>query len=97
MTDFMDKIKLTMEWDVIQGLMSGNDTQCFSLEQYVEARDKWITDVCGMTREGLGITESEQDRYWLLEYARRQLAACPFVLEVKPGVYTFLESEVTDE
>ncbi len=75
----------TMEAEVIKQLLSGNDTQCFNTKQYADARDAWIAKLTGSTRESLGIAG---DLYWHLEYARRQLAAFPTVVQVSTDVWT---------
>jgi hypothetical protein len=38
--DAIARLKLTMEYDVVRSLMSGNDTMCFSTRQYVEQRGR---------------------------------------------------------
>lgn len=46
---------LTMEGEVIRSLLSGNDTQCFTTEQFEDAKDAWIAGVTGSTREQMGL------------------------------------------
>lgn len=81
----MDLVKYTMEAIVIRRLMSGNDAQCFTTEQYQDARDEWIADMCGKTRDQLLMPKSP------IEYARRQLAAFPLVVQVSTDVWTTKE------
>jgi len=79
---FMRDMELTMESEVVHSLISGNDTQCFTTKQYETARDEWIAKIVGKTREQIGIPNAP------LEYARRQLAAFPTVVQVSPDVWT---------
>jgi hypothetical protein len=79
---------LTMEGEVISRLMAGNDACCFSTDQYVEARDKWIEDKCGCNRASLGI-DPPPPEHW--DYARNQLVASRLVREVKPNVWTMTD------
>lgn len=72
----------TMEHDVISRLMSGNDTQCFTTEQYETYRDEWITAVAGATREELGLKRSS------LESVRNQLIQSEMVVEVGDNLWT---------
>lgn len=73
---------LTMEGDVIRSLMVGNDVQCFTTEQFDDARDAWIARQCGATRDELGIGKAP------LDCARNQLRSSGLVAEVKPDVWT---------
>jgi hypothetical protein len=84
--DAIARLKLTMEYDVVRSLMSGNDTMCFSTRQYVEQRDVWIKEMIGDSREELGLGPIDE---YDLETARRQLLAIPqLVREVEPDVWT---------
>lgn len=85
MHDIIDRIKLTMEYDVVNRLLAGNDTQCFTTEQYADARDAWIADMCGKTREQLLLPKAP------IEYARKQLDAFPLVAQVSQDVWTLKE------
>jgi hypothetical protein len=73
----------TMEGEVVSRLMSGNDAQCFTTAQYVEARDKWIEEVSGATRP-----ENLSDSAHLLHTARSQLKAIGLVVQVDTDVWT---------
>lgn len=75
-------IASTMEADVVRRLMAGNDAQCFTTEQYQTMRDEWIAEMCGSTRDSLGMPEAP------IEYARNQLRGFPPVVEVSPDVWT---------
>lgn len=82
--DVADLLITTMERDVIARLMSGNDAQCFTTEQYETVRDQWIADAFrGGDASGLPKVP--------LEYARSQLRKCRRVVEVKPDVWTLAE------
>lgn len=86
---------LSMEAEVISSLLSGNDTQCFNTEQYVNARDKWIANICnGCSRESLGIDiQSENDRHWHFEAARKQLRASTLVVEIESDIWVKKEEK----
>lgn len=85
--DIADLMIKTMQTDVIARLMSGNDVQCFTTEQYETARDQWIAnafrggDVRGLPKAPL-------------EYARQQLRECRQVVEVTPDVWKLATLEV---
>lgn len=75
----------TMEGECIRCLMSGNDTQCFTTQQYYNMRDVVIARMVGATREECGCPAPP------LESARRQLAASGLVTEVSTDVWTLTE------
>lgn len=77
----------TMEAEVIRSLLSGNDTQCFSTQQYAERRDAWIATNCtgGATRADVGLPPCEP------ESVRRQIIGSGFVVEVAPDVWMLKE------
>ena len=73
---------LTMEGEVIKSLMGGNDAQCFTTEQFADARDEWCAKMTGSTREELGIEKAP------LDCSRGQLRSCALVTEVQQDVWT---------
>jgi hypothetical protein len=79
----------TMEGEVVCSLMAGNDAQCFTTERYVEARDRWIRGITGLTPKSYCFNEN--DMKWHVEYARRQLRKFSLVVEVSPDVWTLKE------
>jgi hypothetical protein len=83
MTDEQILLFRTMEGEVVKRLLSGNDAQCFTTAQYVEAREKWVAEVIGvaMRREEL------PDPAYLLHCARNQLKAFGLVVQVKTDVW----------
>lgn len=83
----------TMEGDCVRSLIAGNDTQCFTTQQYVDARDRWIANFTGSTRQELGL---EPDGQYLVKTARKQLLASQLVVEVRPEVWTLKESDHAD-
>lgn len=91
MTDdrIMRPILLVMESDCIKSLLAGNDTCCFTTLDYVHARDKWINDIAGSTRESLGIGPIGKHD---MDSARKQLLSVPqLVREVGENVWTYPE------
>ncbi len=64
---------------VVDNLMAGNDTQCFTTEQYHEAYLKSTSDGDFVAR------------YFTLETARMHLRTNRRVREVKPGIWTWVE------
>jgi hypothetical protein len=85
-TEVLERAR-TMEGEVIHRLMSGNDAQCFTTEQYGEAVDAWIAEtMCnGYTRQMCGIPDPP------IERRRSQLIGCGIVSEVGPDVWTLKE------
>jgi len=75
-------LALTVEGDAIRRLLSGNDSQCFTTEQYGEAIDAAIAVFAGATREELGLAKPAA------EVRRRQLLAFSPITEVSPDVWT---------
>lgn len=83
--EFFARCKKTMEYEVILSLLSGNDTQCFTTKQFIDARDKWLDKVVGAgTRELIGPVDNQQ-----LAMARDQLLALPpqLITEVSPNTW----------
>lgn len=71
----------TMEWDVVSSLLSGNDTMCFTTEQYEDGRDAWIARIAGATREELGLDKPP------IDIARKQLISSGLVKEASRDVW----------
>lgn len=80
--DFENAMRGTMEHNVITSLLSGNDTLCFTTQQYCDMRDKWIAKVTGATREELGLDQPP------IEITRNQIIESRLVREVSPNVWT---------
>ena len=83
-----------METSVIRSLLAGNDTMCFTTQQYVAARDRWIAEATGSTREQLGLDLPSN------EINRRQLSGSSLVKEVGPNVWAAVPdvlSQITGE
>lgn len=76
---------LTMEGDVIRSLLAGNDTQCFTTQQYADAREAWCNKfIWGGkpgTRQQLNLPPPP------LETSRKQLLSIGLVEEVKPDIW----------
>lgn len=77
----------TMEGEVIRSLLSGNDTQCFTTEQYGNARDNWIAGMVGKTRDELLVPSPPS------ELTRKQLRGSGLVVEVKPDIWVLSDGE----
>ncbi len=79
----------SMEGECIRLLLAGNDTQCFTTQQYVDARDQWIAKITGSTRAELGLDDPP------IEFARTQLRAITLVEEVRPDVWKLRHEDST--
>lgn len=83
--ELLGRAARTMEGECIRSLLSGNDTQCFTTEQFEAAKERWLTQHIGRTREELGVYTPPRS------VARKQLLAIGLVVEVKPDVWTFAQ------
>lgn len=77
-----DMLLKTFEGEVIGRLLSGNDTCCFTTQQYADMAETVAEEWVGATRESLGVSMPP------LSVRRRQLEAITNVREVSPDVWT---------
>lgn len=76
----MKKLNLKLREQAVANLMCGNDTQCFTTEQFVlECKTVFKTDW--------------RDHEYELKLARYGLETLHNVIEVKPNVWTLKESK----
>jgi hypothetical protein len=83
------ELLMTFEGEVIRRLLSGNDTCCFTTQQYADMAEKVCEEWIGATRQSLGVPLPS------LHVRRRQLEAITNCIEVQPDVWTlegFLDS-----
>ena len=81
MMDLDKYLRYSMEAEVIKSLLAGNDTYCFSTQQYEEARENWIARQVGCTRQELDIDPPSQTM------TRTQLIVTEMVDEVSDDVW----------
>ena len=71
----------TIEGEAIKLLLSGNDTQCFTTDQYDDAMETVCSRLAGANSKSLGMGRVP------LDIRRRQLTACLLVDEVTADVW----------
>jgi hypothetical protein len=70
---------------IVRSLLAGNDSCCFTTEQYEKAYEKTVNDMCK--------TSAPVNWDWVPGGARMHLNSTELVREVSPDVWTYVEEQ----